>query len=139
MRIVIVLFVLVTSMGDNVLAQDFKNKEVRDFLISIGEMKEDSKCSYFAYDLLKSDVLKPSDTCGIYKIGKDASDSFIHLLILDKQEKIFLKCPSDLYQTLSTVFSFFEKSSCRFTDSEKLAYIEGVMLVHYQNSIAIPW
>lgn len=141
-RIASILFVLIvfSLMGNKLLAQDFKNKEVRDFFVSINELKEDEKCSYYAYELLTSKMLTPSDTYGIYRIGLDASDSFEHLLLRKKQTNIFINCyKSNLYQILNVVFSFFDDCDFVFTDSKKLSYIRGVMNIYYRNENAIPW
>lgn len=121
---VIVLFALIASMAWSISAQDFQDKQVRDFLISVGEIQQGSRCSYYAYELLTSKMMTPSDSCDMFRIGVYASHNYTYLLLLDKQEKIFLDCHANLYQTLSSIFSFFENSTCRFTDTEKLSYIK---------------
>lgn len=124
-KFVAILLMLIIPIGNNLFAQEFENQEIRTFLISIGEMEEGDRCSYYAYELLKSDTLKSSDVCGIYRIGTYASDTYTYLLLLYKQDKIFLDCHTDLYQTLKSVFSFFEKNSGCFTDAQKLSYIKN--------------
>lgn len=133
------LLVLITSIGCNISAQNFENKQIRDFLVSVGEVQEGSRCSYYAYELLTSNMMKPSDSCGIFRIGVHTSHSYTYLLLLGKQGKNFLDCHTNLYQTLSTVLSFFENSSCHFSDSEKLSYIKEIMDVYHRNKVAIPW
>nr|WP_303775690.1 hypothetical protein [Bacteroides intestinalis] len=134
-----ILFILIIPIGNNLFGQDFENKEIRDFLISTGEIQEGDRCSYYAYELIKSDELKCSDICGIYRIGAYASHSYTYLLLLDKRGKTFLDCHTDLYQTLKSIFSFFEKNNHCFTDLEKLSYIKEAMEIYHRNNTAIPW
>ena len=138
-KFVTILLALIVPIGKNLFAQDFENKEIKDFLVSTGEMRDGDKCSYYAYELLKLDALNDSDSCGIYRIGVYASHSYTYLLLLDKKTKTFLNCHTDLYQTLKSVYSFFEKSSCCFSDSEKLSYIKELMDIYHRNNIVIPW
>jgi hypothetical protein len=139
MKFIIVLFVLTISTESNLFAQDLKDEEIKKFLVSVGEMQEEDRCSYYAYELLDSDTIKSSDSCGIYRIGVHGSHSYTYLLLLDKQKKTFLDCHTNLYQTLSSAFSFFDNCSCQFTDSEKLSYIRKIMDIYNRNETAVPW
>lgn len=138
---VLILFMLTCFlMGNRLLAQDFKNEEVRRMLISAGEFEQESKCSYYAYEMETSNMMTSLDTCGIYRIGADVSHSYEHILLLDKQKMIFIDCyKKGLAQALKLLFSFFDNCSHRFTDSEKLSYIKSVVSIYSENEAAIPW
>lgn len=136
---IIIFIVLMLSTGGSLYSQDFVNKDIKQYLVSVGEMQEGSRVSYYAFELIKSDTLNDSDSCGIYRIGVHASHSFTHLLLMDKQKKIFLDCQTDLCKTLSVVLDYFEVSRCRFTDSEKLSYIREVVDVFRRNATASSW
>lgn len=138
---VLILFMLTCFLMENRLfAQDFKNEEVRKLLISAGELEQEDKCSYYAYEIETSNMMTSLDTCGVYRIGAHVSESYEHILLLDKQKTIFIDChKKDLAQALKLLFSFFDNCSHRFTDSEKLSYIEGVVSIYSENETAIPW
>ena len=45
-KFVTILLALIVPIGNNLFAQDFENKEIKDFLVSTGEMRDGDKCSY---------------------------------------------------------------------------------------------
>ena len=106
---VLILFMLTCFLMENRLfAQDFKNEEVRKLLISAGELEQEDKCSYYAYEIETSNMMTSLDTCGVYRIGAHVSESYEHILLLDKQKTIFIDChKKDLAQALKLLFSFF--------------------------------
>lgn len=138
-KLATILFVLIVPMGNSLFAQNVTNEEIKDFFVSIGEIQDGDRCSYYAYELLTSDTLQRSEVCGIYRIGMHASHSYTYLLLLDKQDKVFLNCHTDLYQTLKSIFAFWNKNNCNFAESKKLSYIKAVMNVYYQNEKVVPW
>ena len=147
MKIVITfLIVLISQMEGRTFAQtnDYsvqtcENKVLREFLISVGEIQKASRASCYAIDLSKMIPVKNVDKCGIYKIGAFADHSFAHILLLDKEKKVFLDCHANLSQTLYSLFSFLDNGNCRFTDSEKLSYIKAILDIYNQNETAVPW
>lgn len=43
------------------------------------------------------------------------------------------------YGAKAFTISSYEKSSCCFSDSEKLSYIKELMDIYHRNNIVIPW
>lgn len=139
MKIVIILFTLIIPIGSSLFAQSFDKERIRTYLIGIGEMQDGDDCSYYAYELIKSDSIKETDSCGIYRIGVYASHTYTYLLLLDKQKVQFIDCHTDLYKTLSSVFSFFESCNCCFTDTEMFNYTKEVVNIFHRNETTVPW
>lgn len=127
------------AQTNNFSVKTCENKDIKEFLISVGEMEKDSRVSCYVVDLSNMTSMENVDKCGIYKIGVFADHSFAHILLLDKEKKVFLDCHANLSQTLNSLFSFLNNGNCRFTDSEKLSYIKAILDIYNQNETAVPW
>lgn len=122
----IVLLAIITMAACRIFAQGLEDKQIREYLMRTENIPKYSQCTFYAYELLTGEPLKPTDTYGIYRIGVDLSDMFEHLMLLKNQEKVFIR-RTRLIPMLRTALLFFEEKECPFTGARKLAYIKHII------------
>lgn len=140
MKKIILLTLFGTLFTLNLHCQTDVDSEIRDFIITTEKSEKFPQLSIYAYEVVSNEEWNIKAYKGIYRIGGFIDHSYTHLLFIDGRKKYFI----DTYKTtdidvLKQILSLFEKSEYKYTDREKLLYIEDVLYILEENKDRIPW
>lgn len=140
MKKLILLTFLGTLFTLNIHSQTDVDSEIRDFILSTERKEHFPQLSIYAYEVVSNEEWNIKSYKGIYRIGGFIDHSYTHLLFIDGRKKYFI----NTYKTtdidvLKQILSLFEKSEYKYTDREKLLYIEDILYILEENKDRIPW
>jgi len=128
MKKVIIVILLGSIFIPNLYSQVEVDSEIKDFLVKSEQLEDDSRVSMYAYELLSNEEWNKNVKYGIYRIGIFSSHAWPYLLFIDDGKKYFVEdCIFNISRNINSLFTFFENSKHKYTDSEKLAYIKKLL------------
>ena len=138
----ILLFIFILLGYSYSYAQQIDSLRIRlyDFLISKGDLDEFSKKKntlLIINDLVTHEEFKDQEY-GIFKFGTLTSESYTHILLVDKEKHIIVDMHQPFDIIIHTVLGYFKNHS-DYTRSDVINYLDSIINLHKKNSDSIPW
>ena len=111
-----------------------------DFLISMGELQEFSKTEntlLIINDLVTYEEFKNQEY-GIFRLCTFASESYIHILLVDANRYIFVDMRQPFDATIHIILEYL-KNYPNYTQLDIINYLDAVVNLYQRNKDAIPW
>ena len=135
--LLLVLFSNIFVLNAN--SQTQVDSEIKAFIFSAERIRTDSRVSMYAYEVYSNEEWNLKAIKGIYRIGAFIDHSYTHLLFIDGNKKHFINTYKGDIAALQQILSLFEECDYKYSDKEKLLYIQDILNILENNKTRIPW